>query len=283
MDSKKQILLDKLDKLISMKNPRILYLKRLQSANRQSDSSLPWPRLNIILGGAYEAEMILNEEVRTETAGKGCAMILPAFAYAKATLRFSYEFLSLVLRENFLRLVYHDFNAEVWNLWPPLVEYHLEDTLHISTVHAFNSCVHLGEAPVDADIRLQSYWLLLRLVRADLAMSKGAPQDKSYYSFLRVVRYIEEHYDQPLTRAQVSRELGLSESYFTKLFQRYSTQSMLEFQLNLRMRKAGQLLSESNLSVAEIAYACGFQSTSFFIRNFKARFSVTPARYRLLR
>lgn len=280
MNSKKEMLLDVLNQLIETIEPRIIYAKRLPNAIRQGGSVQTWPRINIVLDGAYEGKLVLTDKPETVKAERGWVMIVPAFGYAAPTLRLSYAFLSLVLRENYLRLVYHEFDAGRQNDWPPMVEYHLGDTLSISTVHAFNACVHLDNAPVGSEILIEYYRLLLKLVRADLTISEGGRNDKAYQTYMRVVRYIEDRFDQPLTRSAVGKALNLSESYFTKLFQRYAACSMHEFQMELRMRRAEQLLNESTLSVSEIAYACGFQNTSFFIRNFKAHFSVTPGRYR---
>ncbi len=280
MNSKKEILLDVLNRLIETIQPQIMYSKRLPNAVRQGGSVQTWPRINIVLDGVYESKLVLTDRPETVRAETGCTMVIPAFGYAAPTLRFSNTCLSLVLRENYLRLVYHEFDAELQNDWPPMVEYHLEDTLSISTVHAFNACVHLGNAPVGSEILSEYYRLLLKLIRADFIISEGGRNDKAYQTYMRVVRYIEDHFDQPLTRSAVGKALNLSESYFTKLFQRYAACPMHEFQMELRMRRAEQLLNESSLSISEIAYACGFQNTSFFIRNFKAHFSVTPGRYR---
>jgi AraC-like DNA-binding protein len=280
MNSPEDILFETLDRLTSAIEPQILYVRRLPNAVRQGGAVQAWPRINIVLEGVYETELALADGVRSVKAEPGCAMVVPAFGYAAPTLRFSNNCLSLVLRENYLRLVYHEFDAALKNDWPPMVEYHLEDTLSISTIHAFNSLIHLGGAPVEPAIWAEHYRLLLKLIRADLAASSGARNDKAYRTYQRVVRYIEDRYDRTLTRAAVGRALHLSTSYFTKLFQRYAACSMHEFQMELRMKRAEQLLSESALSISEIAYACGFQNTSFFIRHFKRRYSVTPGRYR---
>ena len=47
-----------------------------------------------------------------------------------------------------------------------------------------------------------------------------------------------------------------------------------------RLNIAGELLRETNKSITEIAHACGFNNVSFFIREFKKDYSVTPKKYR---
>ena len=56
--------------------------------------------------------------------------------------------------------------------------------------------------------------------------------------------------------------------------------TLSEYIMMYRLNTAGDLLRETNKSITEIAHACGFNNVSFFIREFKKDYSVTPNKYR---
>ncbi|MNC64476.1 HTH-type transcriptional regulator CdhR [compost metagenome] len=55
------------------------------------------------------------------------------------------------------------------------------------------------------------------------------------------------------------------------------------FYLRLRLDKARQLLRQTDMSVLEVAVACGFESASYFTRSYRARFERCPREDRLVR
>ena len=53
-----------------------------------------------------------------------------------------------------------------------------------------------------------------------------------------------------------------------------------EFLLRTRLNRSLKLLNETDFSVEQIAYRCGFNSCSYFIKQFKSEFSTTPIQYK---
>ena len=53
-----------------------------------------------------------------------------------------------------------------------------------------------------------------------------------------------------------------------------------EFLVDLRLKHACQLLVYSNEAITDIAYYCGFNSTSYFLTVFKKRYKMSPLKYR---
>lgn len=74
--------------------------------------------------------------------------------------------------------------------------------------------------------------------------------------------------------------LHLSHSWLCALFKKEMGMSMQEFLISVRMNKASELLIETNLSVNEIAYLCGFNDSLYFSSLFKKRHIVSPTQYR---
>ena len=92
--------------------------------------------------------------------------------------------------------------------------------------------------------------------------------------------FLEKHYSDPdLTNAVIASHLHISEVYFRKLFKnRYGT-TPRQYILELRFRKARQLLGEHRSSVGEIAEECGFSSIYHFCRAFRQAAGVSPTEY----
>lgn len=73
---------------------------------------------------------------------------------------------------------------------------------------------------------------------------------------------------------------NVSEGYFSKSFLKATGFKFSAYQNQLKMQQAETLLKESDLSIAEISYDLGYDSSSYFIRIFKQYFGVTPNYYR---
>ena len=96
---------------------------------------------------------------------------------------------------------------------------------------------------------------------------------------LHAVRHMEEHMAEPITVREVADELGLSVSYLHKLFARCGT-SFSAYLTDCRLRRAGQLLRESDEKIYEVAAACGYQDTRYFSKVFQKHMGVKPTEYR---
>jgi AraC-like DNA-binding protein len=76
------------------------------------------------------------------------------------------------------------------------------------------------------------------------------------------------------------RELAIGYSKFRKLFKRSTGKSPNQYHINLRLDKAKELLSTTNLNVTEVAYQLGFDSVFYFSRLFKKKNGVSPKSFR---
>lgn len=72
----------------------------------------------------------------------------------------------------------------------------------------------------------------------------------------------------------------ISPGYMRRLFQRHTGESPIRHIIRIRLEKARRMLRESPLSVAEIAYECGFSSPYYFSRLFRQETGVSPSQYR---
>ena len=95
------------------------------------------------------------------------------------------------------------------------------------------------------------------------------------------LQYLETHFsDADLSNELLAAQCGISEVYFRQLFKEQFGTTPHQYILELRLRKARQLLSGSRLSVGQIAEACGFTNPYHFSRFFRQSTQLTPSEYR---
>lgn len=120
--------------------------------------------------------------------------------------------------------------------------------------------------------------LLTELIAQNTAESRQAiliPE------FVRAAeKYLEQHFREKVPLQELADMLHVDRFYLIKEFGRYVGISPHEYQIELRISYAKELLKYSDLSVNEIAYACGMNQTSHFISLFREREHSTPARFR---
>jgi transcriptional regulator GlxA family with amidase domain len=97
---------------------------------------------------------------------------------------------------------------------------------------------------------------------------------------LSVIDLMEKHLEDPLSRADLAHTSGLSTRQLERLFRKYLGRSPARYYLELRLNKARLLLLQTNMSVIDVALACGFVSASHFSKCYRDFFGRTPRRER---
>lgn len=95
------------------------------------------------------------------------------------------------------------------------------------------------------------------------------------------LEYIETHYGQPITLETLARLTGLSSKYFCRYFRAIVHRSPIDYLNYYRIECASYFLISSDMTVAEIAQHCGYNDSSFFIKQFKKYKGITPKQYRM--
>jgi AraC-like DNA-binding protein len=96
----------------------------------------------------------------------------------------------------------------------------------------------------------------------------------------RVCDYINQHLDEVLERDQLARIANLSAGAFSRFFKARTGRTLPEYINELRLGRACRQLANPNLSITEVAMACGFQNLSHFNAQFRRRHKVTPRDFR---
>jgi AraC-like DNA-binding protein len=96
----------------------------------------------------------------------------------------------------------------------------------------------------------------------------------------RAKAFLMEHLAGDVSLADVARECALSRSHFSKAFKQTTGLAPHAWLVSQRVDLAQRLLSKPDLSIAQIAAACGFADQSHLTRVFVARTGTSPARWR---
>lgn len=96
----------------------------------------------------------------------------------------------------------------------------------------------------------------------------------------RVIQMMESHIEEPISPSVLARDVGMSTRQLERLFRRYLSRSPKRYYMELRLSKARNLLMQTDMSVINVALACGFASPSHFSKCYRAHYDTTPYRER---
>ena len=94
--------------------------------------------------------------------------------------------------------------------------------------------------------------------------------------------YISAHSSENITQAEVAEKTGLSQYYFSKLFNEYTKMSFPSYLAKIRIQNVINLLANTNRSITSCALESGFQSTTTFNKLFVEHTGCSPREYRNL-
>ncbi|WP_343080908.1 GlxA family transcriptional regulator [Ostreiculturibacter nitratireducens] len=97
---------------------------------------------------------------------------------------------------------------------------------------------------------------------------------------VRAIAIMEENIETPLAPCEIARELGISTRQLERLFGKYLNTSPKRYVVEMRLHRARNLIVQTEQSIAQIAMACGFNSTSHFSKVFRSHFGISPLSHR---
>jgi AraC-like DNA-binding protein len=158
--------------------------------------------------------------------------------------------------------------------------------------------VHVEQEPIaqqfallcrhhDAGDNLQMRCLMLHLaatVLRDLLPKKEPLKPRWGLSaqdrFEALIREISSAEWQSLTNEELARRCGCSRRHFSRMFKQRFGCSLLAMQILLRIKRAQQLLLETDAKIIEVALDSGFQHVGLFVSTFKRHAGMTPSQWR---
>lgn len=91
-----------------------------------------------------------------------------------------------------------------------------------------------------------------------------------------VIEYMHDNMDRHISLDELAKLVSLEKSYFLRLFRKETGKTPIDILIEMRLAKASDLISSTDLTVKEIADKCGYNTVSFFISEYKKRYGITP-------
>ena len=141
----------------------------------------------------------------------------------------------------------------------------------IASQHGPDLASNVAEAVLHSPIRHHS-----EHQRMSLPARIGARHPK----LVGIIEEMEKNLEEPLSPSLLAKQAGLSTRQLERLFRRYLDRSPKRYYLESRLKKARSLLLQTEMSVINVALACGFSSPSHFSKCYRSFYGRTPYRER---
>lgn len=101
-----------------------------------------------------------------------------------------------------------------------------------------------------------------------------------YQHLTEAAEIMAANIEEPLPLAELARAIALSLRQMERLFHRYYSMNPAQYYMNLRLRRAQELLTHSSMPVMQVTVACGFQSSSHFCKAYRSLYGHSPSEER---
>ena len=134
----------------------------------------------------------------------------------------------------------------------------------------------------EMNLKNKYYQYLVVMYYAELLILIYRYMDESYLpictneSLKKAISYIRMNYQTDISISDVAGQTGVGERYLRKLFAQHLNLSPLDYLNQIRINKAIELLRNTEMSIKEICFICGFKSPQYFSRVFKQQMGITP-------
>jgi len=144
--------------------------------------------------------------------------------------------------------------------------------------YLFEECEKIKQAKSLQEL----FQLLKRTISECTQVMMRLPQKEDGMNKLldKSLNFIYQHYTGELTLQMVADHVHISKNYFSVLFKEHSGQNFIDFVIELRIKKAKELLLHSSLRVYEVAIQSGFNDVKYFSKLFKRKTGLSPIDFR---
>ncbi len=105
----------------------------------------------------------------------------------------------------------------------------------------------------------------------------------SHRGMIKVAQLMEENIEKPLSLDRIARATGLSRRQIERLFKRHLDCVPKKYYLEMRLRRARELLLQTAMPIMDVTTSCGFKSPPHFSRCYRSQFGHPPSAERLIR
>lgn len=240
----------------------------------------------------YEGRMNYYVDGKKILLNKGDAIIINSkemhfgYSYQKEEC----DFLCILIHPSLMaanKLLVHRFVQPVINSnkWENICVNEREDAKIISILKDIYTCKEAGIIGYEMKIVGFSYQLWAELMERvrEQRSSKHGLKDNDMNILRKMVAYIREHYAEKIVLADIAGAGNVCKSKCCSLFKEEMGQTAIEFVNYYRLRMSADIIVSSDYSITQIAYDCGFDNLSYYCKNFKKYFGISPKQYKILK
>lgn len=158
------------------------------------------------------------------------------------------------------------------------------DAAHIAVrqgmASVFRSLFREGETSAKTAAQAVALAQCIRQNFTGINAERSAANAETMIRMEQMLRFVQTHWAEPITLAQLAAQQFLSESYLSRLWHKCLDMTFTDYLVSVRLEHAEEDLRKTGLSITQIAYQNGFKSTNAFIDCFRRRYGSTPGKYR---
>ena len=137
----------------------------------------------------------------------------------------------------------------------------------------------LAKLPVYTQDKVEVFSELLTVFAEYMTLS-GAVHAPSGDILSEVQKYLVENFSQPITVASLCAKFALSRTSLLYRYRERYGETVITTLIKIRMTEAQRLLSDTKLSVSEIAARCGYSDPNYFAKAYRKQFGISPGKQR---
>ncbi|OOF02137.1 AraC family transcriptional regulator [Salinivibrio sp. MA440] len=240
-----------------------------------------FPRLEIVVSGQYTNIVSTPEGVKTHTLVGGEALYIAPNCWNKPDWQHSCSVLSLLYGRRQLGFSLVNKRANVAGFYgvqkfsvPMRAGFAVDNILEALNALAKEPNKHLTDGYLIKALLAYTHQLV------DKPIFNAHSRGEDLYQGICI--YIQEHYQQALSRADIAAHFHISPSHLSRLFKQYGHMTLADYIVWVRIDRAKFMLMRYEFRLVDIACRCGFNDVNYFCRVFKARTGKTPSEYRRL-
>lgn len=238
-----------------------------------------FPRLSVPLSGCHTMEISRDGGTRTIRPVRGHAVFVPDHAWNKPDWAERIDVLTILfgVKQIGVSLVRHKGGTQM----PAAV---LKASVHggydVPTHSILASLMVLAADRSEGPLaRLLTESLLHACLRLLKAPQHRKPR-KAIRTYESICLYLQENFQNPVTRESVAEHFGLAPNHVSRLFRKEGLMRFNDYVNLVRVNRAKFMLQNYSMTLKEIAANCCYTDTAYFCRVFKKICKVTPTEYR---
>lgn len=165
--------------------------------------------------------------------------------------------------------------------------HHFKSRLHVSAsiLSPVETVIHEMVGEIKKSLPGHDSLLLAKLIEIIVFFSReyskvNIPQARSLYRLGKVISELEKSYKRNWKLSEIAKITSMAESTLLPIFKEATGYSPIEYLIQVRLRKARELLTRTTLNISDIAMETGFSDSNYFTRQFRKNYGTSPREYR---